>query len=59
MSVAGQCELCLTGTVEHTCGRCGGLVCTEHFDETTGFCLDCVSDAGTGREPDGTDIYRM
>jgi hypothetical protein len=62
MSVAGPCEICLTGTVEHTCDRCGNLVCERHFDETSGFCVECSADmAGDDRktQPDPTDTYQF
>jgi len=62
MSVAGLCEICATGTVEHTCDRCGNLVCEQHFDETTGFCVECTAEM-TGdmgeQQPDPTDIYQV
>lgn len=57
MSIAGPCDICLTGTVEHRCDRCGNLVCDRHFDETTGFCTECGTDLGP-TQPDNTDIYR-
>jgi len=65
MSVTGLCEICTTGTVEHTCDRCGRLVCTEHFDETTGWCVECVADGKHPRpgpepnRPDETDTYQF
>jgi hypothetical protein len=62
MSVAGPCEICLTGTVEHTCDRCGALVCERHFDETSGLCVDCAAESGgetPPTSPDSTDRYRF
>ena len=67
MSVSSPCEICATGTVEHTCGRCGNLVCDDHFDETTGHCADCAVETGDrpdtipgqGDMPDGVDTYRF
>jgi len=53
MSVTGQCAVCLAGPVEHTCDRCGGLVCADHFDEPTGLCVDCAA------ETRGGDTYRL
>jgi len=66
MSVSGPCELCGHDSVEHTCTRCGRLVCDDHFDESTGFCTDCAAEVGSGPEnvpddedmPDGVDTYR-
>lgn len=69
MSVSGLCELCESGSVEDGCERCGRLVCSEHYDEPTGFCTACVSEAGRspgdtpnggrGQRPDGVDEYRF
>ncbi|RXK51645.1 hypothetical protein [Halorientalis pallida] len=66
MSVSGNCEICVTGEVRHTCSRCAQLVCDEHFDEETGLCVECLTDVG-GRQrerqprsaPDGVDTYRF
>jgi len=67
MSVSGLCEICQQPDVEHTCDRCGQLVCDRHFDTETGVCIECVADLGrsdpTGQRdsgdnlPDGVDIY--
>jgi len=62
MSVAGPCDICATGTVEHTCDRCGNLVCEQHFDETTGFCVECTLDMNSdsnAEQPAYTDTYRF
>lgn len=68
MSTAGPCEICLTGTVEYTCDRCGNLVCERHIDETTGFCSECATSMGgdpnsKGKPPADTDtdthVYRF
>lgn len=69
MSVAGTCEVCQTGGVEHTCTRCGQLVCEDHFEADTGLCVECVAEVGgderPGRQvppenaPDGVDTYRF
>jgi len=67
MSVSSPCELCGSGSVEYTCDRCGRLVCDDHFDDDTGFCVECSAEAGPGpanipgREdmPDGVDTYRF
>ena len=68
MSVSGLCEICETGSVEDGCERCGRLVCSEHYDESMGFCTDCVSEFGRGPDggsggrderPDGVDEYRF
>lgn len=67
MSVESLCEICLTESVEHTCNRCGNLVCDRHFDESVGFCTECSADLGIDRSdqtddstdsPDGVDTYR-
>lgn len=67
MSVSSACEICATGDVNHTCGRCAQLVCSEHYDTETGYCVECVAEVGRGggqtpdREdmPDGVDTYRF
>jgi hypothetical protein len=70
MSVSSNCEICVSGEVEHTCSRCAQLVCDEHFDTETGLCVECVSDVSSGRDdqpsqpdsedmPDGVDTYRF
>ena len=69
MSVSGLCEVCQRPEVDHTCDRCGQLVCDRHFDEETGVCVECVAEVGRpggvrergGDEdlPDGVDTYRF
>ena len=66
MSVSGSCEICVTGEVKHTCRRCGKLVCSKHFDEETGLCVECLSEVDGSRDrhtqqdpPDGVDTYRF
>jgi len=69
MSVSGLCEICQQPEVEHTCDRCGKLVCDRHFDEKSGVCSECAAELGRPdtpgeRErgdddlPDGVDTYR-
>jgi len=53
MSVAGFCEICQDPDVEHTCDRCGNLVCSEHFDTTIGYCVECAAELGGGGDGDG------
>lgn len=62
MSVASPCDICATGTVEHTCDRCGNLVCERHFDETSGFCVECTADMSgdvSEQRPDPGDTYQF
>ena len=66
MSVAGNCEICVTGNVADTCGRCAQLVCEEHFETDSGLCVECVADVGSpgrGRQStdgvDGVDTYQF
>lgn len=62
MSTSGLCEICQTPDVDHTCDRCGQLVCDEHFDETLGFCVECAAkiddstDPVRGQDPDHEDV---
>ena len=69
MSVSGLCEVCQRPEVDHTCHRCGQLVCDRHFEDDSGVFTECVADVGrpgspTQREgdedmPDGVDTYRF
>ena len=69
MSVSTPCEICTTRPAEHTCDRCGRLVCEKHFDETTGYCVECAAEVTDGNQPDtipdsddmpdGVDTYRF
>jgi hypothetical protein len=66
MSVAGLCELCERPDVDHTCDRCGRLVCDRHWDEDTGMCVECGAEVGRPGDrvspegmPDGVDTYRF
>ncbi|WP_436931595.1 hypothetical protein [Halosimplex halobium] len=69
MSVSGLCEVCQRPDVDHTCDRCGNLVCDRHFDTQLGICSECVAEVeggdptdptGTGDDtPDGVDTYRF
>lgn len=67
MSVASPCEVCQRAAVEHTCDRCGTLVCEDHYEEATGFCVECTGDVSggvperhpePGNTPDGVDTFR-
>jgi hypothetical protein len=69
MSVSGLCEICQRPEVDHTCDRCGNLVCDRHFDARREICSECVAQiegvdpddpTGTGDDtPDGVDTYRF
>jgi len=69
MSVSGLCEICQQPEVDHTCDRCGQLVCDRHFEEDRGVCSECVAELGrpdspgqrdSGDDlPDGVDTYRF
>ncbi|PSP27201.1 hypothetical protein BRC65_07175 [Halobacteriales archaeon QH_2_65_14] len=59
MSVTSQCEICTTGDVDHTCNRCAMLVCDRHYDEDTGYCVECAAEVGKpsdGTVPDDDDL---
>lgn len=67
MSVSSPCEICGKADVQHTCDRCGQLVCGKHYDESLGFCIECAAEVGGGTGegqpepedlPDGVDYYR-
>ena len=68
MSVSGLCEVCQQPDVDHTCDRCGQLVCDRHYDEEAGVCVECAAElgrsggAGKGSDedlPDGVDTYEL
>jgi hypothetical protein len=67
MSVSSPCEICGRGEVRDTCDRCGKLVCEKHYDESLGYCTECVAEVGRGESssseeedlPDGVDTYRF
>lgn len=59
MSVSGLCDVCGQPDVEHTCNRCGRLVCERHYNTELGVCVDCVSEIDGGTERDDTDTYRF
>ena len=68
MSVSAACEICANAEVRHTCNRCGTLVCNRHFDEDTGYCVECAAELGKANgehvpeeddPPDGVDTYRF
>jgi len=66
MSVSGLCEVCTTREANNVCDRCGTVVCDEHVDETTGYCVECATELGQTDEipqdedlPDGVDTYEF
>jgi hypothetical protein len=67
MSVTGLCEVCQQPDVDHTCDRCGRLVCDRHFDDGVGLCVECAAEVQPGHVeeegeqdyPDGVDEYQF
>ena len=67
MSVSGPCEICTVSDVRHTCNRCAMLVCDRHYDDETGYCVECAAEVGRTNNrsdedeelPDGVDTYRF
>ncbi|WP_229122244.1 hypothetical protein [Halapricum desulfuricans] len=59
MSVSGLCEICGKPDIEHTCNRCGQLVCERHYNAEMGVCVECVSEISGGTERDDVDTYRF
>ncbi|MFP4174348.1 MAG: hypothetical protein ACLFSW_01025 [Halobacteriales archaeon] len=41
MSVTGVCYIC-SSPANHTCESCGGVVCDEHYEAASGFCVRCA-----------------
>jgi len=68
MSVPSPCEICNRADVDHVCDRCGQLVCSRHFDEDVGLCIECAAAIEDESQPenipssddmpDGVDTYR-
>ena len=46
MSVSGICQICESREAEHSCSRCGRVVCDADFEEGPGVCAICTGDAG-------------
>ena len=65
MSVTGLCTVCGREGVEHTCDRCGSLVCDRHYEPSVGFCVECAGEVGGSHQPgetnqpDDGDTYRF
>ncbi len=67
MSVASPCDICGSANANHACDRCGQLVCSDHFEESLGFCVECAAEVAGERsdqpteedKPDGVDTYRF
>lgn len=57
MSVSGLCQICESREAEHSCGQCGRTICSQHYDEAFGLCMDCAEAAGGGGpgQPGGPD----
>ncbi|ODR83456.1 hypothetical protein BG842_09025 [Haladaptatus sp. W1] len=56
MSVTGLCQICEAAEATHDCDRCGALVCDEHWNRQSGFCVECAAELGVGEggsTPDG------
>ncbi len=43
MSVESLCQICESAPANYQCGRCGALVCSDHYDEDVGLCTDCAA----------------
>ncbi|MFC7074532.1 hypothetical protein ACFQJ7_09150 [Halovenus rubra] len=68
MSVSAPCEICGSADVSETCNRCAKLVCDRHFNEETGYCVECAAEIGSTTSdtvpeqadmPDGVDTYEF
>lgn len=59
MSVTGLCHVCQSAEARFTCGRCGSLVCGDHYDRSMGFCVECSTETtGGGQRDPSSDIHR-
>jgi hypothetical protein len=62
MSVTGLCVICDRPAVEHSCDRCGQLVCNRHWDNQRRICTECSGETGRGPIdplPDGVDTAQF
>jgi hypothetical protein len=59
VSVTGLCQVCESARAVEQCRRCGTLVCRDHFDADTGFCVDCAREARGGRSDSDADGHRL
>lgn len=59
MSVTGLCQVCQAAEARFSCGRCGSLVCGDHHDRSTGYCVECAKESKGGGSGDfPSDIHR-
>ncbi|KZN25934.1 MULTISPECIES: hypothetical protein [unclassified Haladaptatus] len=54
MSVSGLCQICEAAEATHDCDRCGALVCDEHWNRSSGYCVECAAELGVGGEQNRT-----
>ena len=47
MSVTGLCQICESAQANHSCPRCGRVVCDTHYDRATGLCTEDAATGGT------------
>lgn len=62
MSVAGLCEICEDAQATDRCGRCGAVVCREHFAEGLGYCISCAAEVQgkeQGEPTEGGDTFQF
>lgn len=65
MSVTGLCDVCGRENIDHTCDRCGSLVCEKHYEPSVGYCVECAGEVGVSdpassdHRPDETDTYQF
>lgn len=50
MSVTGLCQICESAEADHTCDRCGAVVCDSHFDSQRGICSQCLTELPSGQD---------
>jgi hypothetical protein len=47
MSVTGLCQICESAQANHSCPRCGRVVCETHYDPESGLCTEDAATGGT------------
>jgi hypothetical protein len=42
VSRTGLCQVCEAAAAQFGCDACGAAVCSDHYERTTGLCIQCA-----------------